>query len=57
MKVRIHWINEGMSSAYCFLAAFDNENSCRPLHYAPHWKTEKGARRWAERNGFEIEEA
>ena len=57
MKVRIHWINEGTPSAYCFLAAFDDEDSCRPLHYAPHWKTERGARRWAEKHGYQIDDS
>ena len=54
LKVKIFTINKGEPSERFFLGGFDKDNECRPLHYAPYWKTKAGARRWAERNGYEV---
>ena len=52
MKVSIYVINKGTSSQYFGLK--DAEEN-QVLYYAPNnWKTEKGAIRWAERNGYEV---
>ena len=53
MMVKIFTINKGEPSERFFLGGFDKDNPCRPLHYAPYWKTKAGARRWAERNGYD----
>ena len=54
MKVKIFTINKGTSSEKFFLGTFDDENECRPLHYAPYWKTKAGALRWAAKNGLDV---
>ena len=54
MMVKIFTINKGEPSERFFLGGFDKDNECRPLHYAPYWKTKAGARRWAERNGYQV---
>lgn len=52
MKVTTYCINKGTTSEYYGLKNAD-ENTV--LHYAPNnWKTEKGAIRWAIKNGFEV---
>ena len=56
MKVKIFAINEGTDTQKFFLGGFDNEDSCRPLHYAPYWKTRKGAMKWAEKHGYKVVE-
>lgn len=51
MKVKVYCINKGTSSQYFGLKdATDNA----VLPYTPTWKTEKGAIRWAIKNGFEV---
>lgn len=52
MKVTTYCINKGTTSQYFGLKdATDNH----VLYYAPNnWKTEKGAIRWAIKNGFEV---
>lgn len=54
MMVKIFTINKGEPSERFFLGGFDKDNECRPLHYAPYWKTKAGARRWAEKNGYDV---
>ncbi len=51
MKVKTYVINEGTSSQYYGLK---NAEENTVLHYAPTWKTEKGAIRWAEKHGLEV---
>lgn len=52
MKVTTYCINKGQPGQYFGLKdAKDNQ----VLHYAPNnWKTEKGALRWAAKQGLEI---
>ena len=56
MKVRIETINKGQKMQYHILLTDEkNDSERRVLHSAPnHWKTENGAKRWAEKNGFEV---
>ena len=52
MKVETYSINEGTASQYYGLKTMDGQ----VLFSAPNnWKTEKGAIKWAERHGFEVE--
>ncbi len=51
MKVTIYCINKGTTSQYFGLK---NEEENTVLRYAPTWKTEKGAIRWATKNGFTV---
>ena len=51
MKVAVYIINQGTASQYFGL--MDAEDF-RPLYGAPHWKTEKGAIRWAEKHGLTV---
>ena len=53
MKVTVYVINEGTSSQYYGLK---DATANAVLHYAPTWKTKAGAKRWAERHGFEYVE-
>lgn len=54
MKVKTYCINRGQTGQYFGLM---NADEGFVLYGAPNnWKTEKGAIRWALRNGFEIEE-
>ena len=56
MKVRIETINKGQKTQYHILVTDEkNDSERRVLHAAPNnWKTEQGAARWAEKNGFEV---
>ena len=51
MKVKVYCINKGTASQYYGLKDAE-ENFI--LHYTPTWKTEKGAIRWAEKNGYKV---
>lgn len=52
MKVKVYCINKGQTTQ-CF--GLKNEQDNQVLFYAPNnWKTEKGAIRWAIKNGFEV---
>ena len=52
MRVTTYCINKGTSSQYFGLKNAD-ENYV--LYGAPNnWKTERGAERWAKKNGFEF---
>lgn len=52
MKVKTYCINKGQISQYFGLM---NAKSNDILRYAPnHWKTEKGALKWAINHGYEI---
>ena len=51
MKVKVYCINKGTVSQYYGLM---NAEENFVMHYTPTWKTEKGAIRWAEKNGFEV---
>lgn len=52
MKVTTYCINEGTASRYYGLKTTEGQI----LYGAPNnWKTEKGAIKWAERHGFEVE--
>lgn len=52
MKVKTYCINKGQSTQYFGLM---NAKSGDVLIYAPNnWKTEKGALRWAVKNGYTI---
>lgn len=52
MKVTTYIINKGQPSQYYGLK---NVEENQVLYYAPNnWKTEKGAKRWAEKHGFEF---
>ena len=52
MTVTIYCVNEGTNSRYYGLK---NANENTVLHSAPNnWKTEAGAKKWAQRNGFVI---
>ena len=51
MKVIVCCFNKGTSSEYYRLAHAEEKTM---LHYAPVWKTESGAIRWAERHGLEV---
>lgn len=54
MKVKVYVLNKGTSSQ-CF--GLKNAEENQVLYSAPNnWKTERGARNWALKNGFEIEE-
>lgn len=52
MKVTTYCINKGQPTQFFGLkTVVDN----RVLYYAPNnWKTEKGAIRWAIKNGYEV---
>ena len=52
MVVTTYCINKGTPSQYYGLK---NAEDNTVLHYAPNnWKTEAGAKRWAQRNGFRL---
>lgn len=51
MKVTTYCINNGTASQYFGLK---NAEENTVLHYAPTWKTENAAIRWAINNGFEV---
>lgn len=52
MEVIIYCINKDTNSEYYGLK---NAKENMVLHFAPNnWKTEAGARRWAQRNGFIV---
>ena len=52
MKVKIYCINRGTPAQFFGLKLAD-ENQVLP--YAPNnWKTERGAIRWAEKNGYTV---
>lgn len=52
MKVTTYVINKGTSSQYYGLK---NAEENTVLHYAPNnWKTERGAKNWAIKNGYEF---
>lgn len=52
MKVKTYCINKGQTGQYFGLMdAIDN----RVLYGAPNnWKTERGAKNWARKNGMEV---
>ena len=53
MKVALYCINRGQPSQYYGLKTVEHNHV---LHYAPNnWKTIKGACRWAERHGYEVD--
>jgi len=53
MKVKTYCINKGQASQYFGLK---NASDNQVLHYAPNnWKTEKGALRWAVKNGLKVD--
>ena len=55
MTVKTYCINKGTSNEYYGLI---NVSDNHVLYSAPNnWKTERGARRWAEKHGFEIEKS
>lgn len=52
MKVTVYCINKGLTSQYYGLMNTEGQ----VLYYAPNnWKTVKGAIKWAERHGYEVE--
>lgn len=51
MKVTYYIINEGQPSQYYGLWSVED---AQVLPYAPRWKTIRGAKRWAEKNGLEF---
>ena len=52
MKVTVYVINKGTSSQYFGLK---NAEENQVLYYAPNnWKTERGAKNWAKKNGLEL---
>lgn len=54
MLVSVYCINKGTPSEYYGLK---NAEENTVLHFAPNnWKTEAGAKRWAQRNGFTVKE-
>lgn len=53
MKVTIYCINKGTNSQYFGLK---NADENQVVSYAPTWKTERGAKNWAKKNGYEIVE-
>ena len=53
MKVTTYCINKGTASQYFGLK---NAEENTVLHHTPTWKTEKGAIRWAIKNGFKVVE-
>lgn len=50
MKVKIYIMNKGTESPYYGLMTTEKQI----LPYSPKWKTEKGAKRWAEKQGLEV---
>ena len=54
MVVTTYCIHQGTPSQYYGLK---NAEENTVLHFAPNnWKTEAGAKRWAQRNGFTVKE-
>lgn len=57
MKVEIMTYNKGQPEQYFGLVRLEQDGNrverC-PLHYAPNWKTAKGAEKWAKKNGYEL---
>lgn len=52
MKVTTYCINKGQPTQYFGLKTIDDNQVIR---FAPNnWKTEKGALRWAVKNGYEV---
>lgn len=54
MKVKVYCINEGTSAAYYGLC---NAQNGVPLYAPNNWKTERGAIRWAQGHGHEVQGA
>lgn len=57
MKVQIAVYNEGQSGQYFGLVRLEQNGNITerfPLHYAPNWKTAKGAERYAKKNGYKL---
>ncbi len=59
MKVKVVVYNEGQSGQFFGLVRLEKSDdgkrveSC-PLHYAPNWKTAKGAENYAKKKGYEL---
>lgn len=52
MTVTTYTVNAGTPAEYHGLKNAENNT---PLYYAPNnWKTEAGAKRWAEKHGYKI---
>ncbi len=52
MAITVYCINKGTKAQYFGLKSVE---SGAVLHFAPNnWKTEAGARRWAEKHGFKV---
>ena len=57
LEVTTYCINKGTPSQHFILKTTETDNS-QVLRYAPNnWKTEKGALKWAEKNGFATPKA
>ena len=57
LEVTTYCINEGTPSQHFILKTTETDNS-QVLQYAPNnWKTEKGALKWAKKNGFATPKA
>lgn len=57
LKVKVATINPGQKSQYHILCAVEKvgkHEELIPLHYAPTWKTVRGAERYAEKNGYKL---
>lgn len=50
MKVKVYVMNKGTESQYYRLMTTEKQI----IPYSPTWKTEKGAKRWAEKQGLEV---
>lgn len=50
MEVKIYVMNKGTKSQYYGLMTTEKQI----LPYSPKWKTEKGAERWAKKQGLEV---
>lgn len=55
LKVKTFCINKGKPGQEYGLKLAEEGNE-QVLPYAPRWKTEKGAKNWAKKRGYEIEE-
>lgn len=51
MKVRIYEMNYGTTTKYYGLMNAEDNTPLMNFHV---WKTEKGAIRWAEKNGYKV---
>lgn len=57
MKVQIAVYNKGQSGQFFGLVRLEQNGNIierYPLHYAPNWKTAKGAEKYAIKNGYEL---